>query len=175
MKLVSHSIDRFEGSRERIIIFKLTMFVLKCCHNRQCWVCHLGGCLWYVSVSFFLYVYGLKLSNGSAHASPAIRGDLDESYRCSRYALCIFSKYQSTEWQARVAVSVYAYAFPLKHSLRGSVDALVEGHRSGLVSGDVHVSCQLVGPHFVLLCALTKSFASKRLVSSPCSAPSIFA
>jgi hypothetical protein len=96
---------------------------------------------------FSVCVCGLIRSNESAHTSPAIRGDLEESYRCSRYALCIFSKYKSTEWQARIAVTVYAYAFPLKHSLRGSVDALFEGHRSGLVSGDLHVSCQLAEPH----------------------------
>lgn len=72
---------------------------------------------------------------------------MEDSYRCSRLALCLFSRYKATEWQARVAVSVYTHAFPLRHSLRDSVDPLLVGHRSGLVSGDIHVSLEVDKEH----------------------------
>ncbi len=65
---------------------------------------------------------------------------MDEAYRCSCLALGIFEKFRAKEWQARLSLAVYAFAFPLKRPLRESISHLLEGHRAGLVFGDVCVS-----------------------------------
>jgi hypothetical protein len=52
------------------------------------------------------------------------------------------NRYQSREWQARLAFSLYGFAFPLKNPLRDSIEHLREGHQVGLVVGDLHVSIE---------------------------------
>jgi hypothetical protein len=70
----------------------------------------------------------------------AFQGKVDESYLCSKLALTMLEKYQGSEWQGRVSFSIYAFIFPLKRPLRESLGPLYEGHRAGLLCGDISVS-----------------------------------
>jgi hypothetical protein len=67
-------------------------------------------------------------------------GKTDDAIQCSRTAIRIYEKYDAKEWQSRLGVSVYGFCFPLKRPLRESLDPLLEGHRAGLVSGDLMAS-----------------------------------
>lgn len=66
-------------------------------------------------------------------------GNVNECYRYGQVALRLLDKFPGNEFLARTYGSVYGLVFPAKDPLRNSLQPLLKGHRTGLMTGDIEV------------------------------------
>jgi predicted ATPase len=75
--------------------------------------------------------YAMLLCNGF--------GDVDNGCRYADLATKMYSRSPAREWAARTICTSYAFCFVWKRPLDDLLKPLLEGHETGLVTGDIEV------------------------------------
>lgn len=70
---------------------------------------------------------------------PGRRGHIEEGSRFGRLGLLILEKFQAKEWHCRVIPTVLGGGCYRKNPIKELIQPLETAHRTGLVSGDIHV------------------------------------